>query len=171
MSEHSLPHYAPKWGKYRANEGQTSKASQYQHVIYQSTRLVTLNQQIHKTIFAWPWRNVLWWKMSPDQDLSDVYVTGKACNQAFHEILENFSQFSEMTNSIKHFMVTEICRFFMKWLRLRTCFYTICLKLILTKLCPLPISNIRTYWNINTSLENMSIIKKLSWKPQSLEKM
>ena len=43
-----------------------------------------------------------------------IYVTGKACNQAFHEILENFSQFSEMTNSIKHFMVTEICRFFMK---------------------------------------------------------
>ena len=37
-----------------------------------------------------------------------VYVTGKACNQEFHGMPENFSQFYEMADSI---------RYFMKWLK------------------------------------------------------
>ena len=58
LSTH-YPIIPKKWGKYGANRGQTSKASHYQHVTYQITRLVTLNQQIHRILFALPWYKLL----------------------------------------------------------------------------------------------------------------
>ena len=42
--------YAPKWGKYRTNWGQISKASQHRQVTYQITHLATLIQKKNNKI-------------------------------------------------------------------------------------------------------------------------
>ena len=117
VSEYSIPHYIfPKWGKHGANRGQTSKASHLATCNISNYSSSYTISTIHKILFAWPWYKLLWWKMSLYQDpsnemistqiilhgavyctevnqMSNIYVTGIVCNEAFHEIIENFSHF------------------------------------------------------------------------------